>query len=158
MASIPASIHFLSRLPIYREEKPYAIRYNLPKDSAVLRTNAYHEETQNVSITDLRGRESLFTLSQHGFCVIKYETNMTHQDFADEERVEEVYLPGVARRLRELLDAKHVQVYEHIVRRSRAGSPPGLCTDPGDSEIHRLGDGTPSTQYRRESRIHSTSL
>ncbi|KAK5451988.1 hypothetical protein LTS15_007711 [Exophiala xenobiotica] len=117
MASIPASIHFLSRLPIYREEKPYTIRYNLAKDSAVLRTNAYHEEIQNVPITDIRGRESLFTLSEHGFGVIKYEINMTHQDFADEKRVEEVYLPGVARRLRELLDAKHVQVYEHIIRR-----------------------------------------
>ena len=44
------SIHFLKRLPLYKAEKPYTIRYQLPEDSKIPRTNSEHEEVSGIPI------------------------------------------------------------------------------------------------------------
>lgn len=126
------SIHFLQRLPLYKEEKPYTIRYTLPEDSQIPRTNSQHEEIHGIPIQDIRGHEGEFTLSQNGFVITRLDgmDGMGYDDFTREDFIIEVYLPAVARKLREILGAKHVQVYEHTV-----------CFSP----VSRLAHTHPST-------------
>lgn len=119
-STLSGSIHYLSRLPLYATEKPYTIRYTLPSDSPISRTNAVHEEL-STPVTDIRGRESEFSLAQHGFCVAKHDSGMSYGDFEIDDKVMGVYLPGVARKLREALGARHVQIYEHTVSSLRGG-------------------------------------
>ena len=48
-------------------------------------------------MTDIRGRESEFSLAQHGFCVTRHDSGMSFDDFEVDDKVVGTYLPGVAR-------------------------------------------------------------
>ena len=50
LSETKASIHFLRRLPLYKVEKPYTIRYQLPSDSTIPRTNSEHEEIHDITV------------------------------------------------------------------------------------------------------------
>lgn len=112
-STVHGAIHFLTRDDLYKEEKPYTIRYSTPDD--VPRSNSNHEEVHGIPIEDIRGREAEFSLSKHGFTVTRLDSGMDYADFADPDKVLNVYLQSVARKLREVLNAAHVQVYEHTV-------------------------------------------
>jgi hypothetical protein len=47
--------------------------------------------------------------------VTKHYSSMSYADFEVDDKVVGVYLPSVARKLRETLGASHVQIYEHTV-------------------------------------------
>jgi hypothetical protein len=110
------SIHFLKRDALYDLEKPYTIRYALPEGT--LRTNSQHEEHHGLLIQNIRPQLQRFSMGSHGFTVVKMESAMMYQDFENEDRIINIYLAEVARKLRETLKARHVQVYEHTVSAS----------------------------------------
>jgi hypothetical protein len=122
MGSLPhhhitqGSIHFLKRDSLYKEEKPYTIRYTTPDD--VPRTNSQHEERHGILIEDVRGHLLDFSIAKNGFMItqLDYDGGMTYDDFAMHDNIVDLYLPSVARKLREVLNARHVQIYEHTVR------------------------------------------
>ena len=113
---VRGSIHFLKRDTLYDLEKPYTIRYALPDGTP--RTNSQHEERHGLLIRNIRPQLQRFSLESHGFTVVKMESAMTYQDFESEDRIINTYLAEVARKLRETLKARHVQVYEHTVSTS----------------------------------------
>jgi hypothetical protein len=113
---VRGSIHFLKRDALYDLEKPYTIRYALPDGTP--RTNSQHEERHGLLIRNIRPQLQRFSLESHGFTVVKMESAMTYQDFESEDRIINTYLAEVARKLRETLKARHVQVYEHTVSTS----------------------------------------
>ncbi|KAI4218170.1 MAG: hypothetical protein LQ349_008829, partial [Xanthoria aureola] len=48
---------------------------------------------------------------------------MLYRDFSDPERVNAIYLHGVATHLKEMLGARHVQIYEHMIRKRHPDFP-----------------------------------
>lgn len=110
---VRGSIHFLNRDALYDLEKPYTIRYALPDGTP--RTNSQHEEHHGLLIQNIRPQLQHFSMESHGFTVVKMESAMMYQDFENEDRIINIYLAEVARKLRETLKARHVQVYEHTV-------------------------------------------
>jgi len=113
---VRGSIHFLKRDALYDLEKPYTIRYALPDSTP--RTNSQHEEHHGLLIQNIRPQLQHFSMESHGFTVVKMESAMMYQDFENEDRIINIYLAEVARKLRETLKARHVQVYEHTVSTS----------------------------------------
>ena len=113
---VRGSIHFLKRDALYDLEKPYTIRYALPDGTP--RTNSQHEEHHGLLIRNIRPQLRHFSMESHGFTVVKMESAMMYQDFENEDRIINTYLAEVARKLRETLKARHVQVYEHTVSTS----------------------------------------
>jgi hypothetical protein len=118
---VRGSIHFLLRHDLYKEEKPYTIRYTVPED--VPRSNSKHKEYHDIPIEDIRDRISEFSLAENGFMIAKLESAMAYADFAREDRIVDCYLAEVARTLRKTLNARHVQVYEHTVSYCREIRP-----------------------------------
>lgn len=113
--SAQGSIHFLKRDSLYKEEKPYTIRYTTSDD--VPRTNSVHEEQHGILIEDVRGHLPDFNIAKNGFMITQFDCDggMTYDDFTMDDKIVDLYLPSVARKLREVLDARHVQIYEHTV-------------------------------------------
>lgn len=113
MKDLQASIHFLAQSELYHTEKPYALRYTGEKEIA--QTNIQLEKHDDIPIHDIRGRERDFSLEKNGFTISKMSSRMFYRDFSDPERVNAIYLHEVATHLKDMLGARHVQIYEHMV-------------------------------------------
>ena len=114
MEDLQASIHFLAHREVYRTEKPYSLRYT--GEENIAQTNIELDKHDDISIHDIRGRESEFSLEKHGFTISKLSSRMLYRNFSDPEQVIAIYLHEVASHLKKLLGARHVQIYEHLVR------------------------------------------
>lgn len=112
---VQGSIHFLKRDPLYEEEKLYTMRYSTSDD--VPRTNSQHEERHGIPIEDIRGHLLDFSIAKNGFMITQLDSDggMTYDDFAVHDKIINLYLPSVARKLREVLNARHALIYEHTV-------------------------------------------
>ena len=117
MGDLHASIHFLAHREVYRIEKPYSLRYT--GEEQVAQTNIELDKHDNIPIHDIRGREREFSLEKHGFTISKLSSRMLYRDFSDPEQVIAIYLHEIASHLKKLLGARHVQIYEHLVRYSQ---------------------------------------
>ena len=117
MEDLKASIYFLVHSDVYRTEKPYSLRYT--GEEQLARTNIELDKHDDIPIHDIRGREREFSLEEHGFTISKLRSRMLYRDFSDLEQVIAIYLLEVASHLKTLLGARHVQIYEHLVRYSQ---------------------------------------
>ncbi|KAJ4415699.1 hypothetical protein N0V82_007192 [Gnomoniopsis sp. IMI 355080] len=115
--------HFLKRLPLYLEEKPYSLRYTPP--SGFPRANI-EVERHEIQVEDIRPSLASLTLEKDGCEVLRLEesSRMQYADFDNDETIKAVYLHEVAEALcRRLPGAQRVQVFEHTVRRRHAAFP-----------------------------------
>lgn len=113
MDHVQASIHFLAHNELYLTEQPYSLRYT--GEDRIARTNIVLDRHDDILIHDIRGRESDFSLGKNGFTISQMYSRMQYHDFDDPDRVIAIYLTEIASHLKELLGARHVQVYEHLV-------------------------------------------
>lgn len=78
MPDLITEIDFLADLPLYRTEKPYYVFWaaddTLPQP--IPSTNLELERHSNVCLTDLRGRESDYTVESHGFEIFPHTTQI----------------------------------------------------------------------------------
>jgi len=82
----------------------------------------YGENLQPVTISDLRGQESSFTLDTNAFQTIS-NVHSEERDFADDDHIKEVYYPEVEQLLLENLPGSHkVLLFDHTIRRSAPGA------------------------------------
>lgn len=130
MEDLQASIHFLAHSEIYRTEKPYSLRYT--GEEQIAQTNIELDKHDDIPIHDIRGREREYSLEKHGFTISKLSSRMLYRDFSDPEQVIAIYLHEIASHLKRLLGARHVQIYEHLVRYSQP-SPFALLNPTLDS-------------------------
>ncbi|CAO1596776.1 hypothetical protein XANCAGTX0491_000607 [Xanthoria calcicola] len=121
MKDLQASIHFLAQSELYHTEKPYALRYT--GENEIAQTNIKLEKHDDIPIHDIRGREREFSLEKNGFTISKMSSRMFYWDFSDPERVNTIYLHEVATHLKEMLGARHVQIYEHMIRKRHPDFP-----------------------------------
>lgn len=106
--------HFLKRLPLYNEEKPYSLRYTPP--AGFPRANI-EVERQEIQIQDIRSRVASLSLAQDGCEILRIASRMKYEDYDDDEKTKAIYLREVAETLCRHLGAQRVQIFEHTVRR-----------------------------------------
>jgi hypothetical protein len=116
MPDVQSTIYFLARDDLYKEEKPYSLRY--PTEDELPQTNFRLEKHENITIHDLRGRESSFSYKQNGFTVMHLDSQMTYEDFDNQEKIKSVFIREAGEMLRNVLGASIVQPIEHIVGQS----------------------------------------
>jgi hypothetical protein len=105
-------IYFLKRNKLYNEEKPYSLRFTPPEGFP--RSNITLEK-HDVTIRDVRPDIDDLTFEKNGFTIMNLESQMSYDDYDEEEKLIEVYLREVADSLCAFLGAVHVQIFEHTV-------------------------------------------
>lgn len=113
LASVEASLHFLKKNPLYKEEKPYAFRYELTPD--VPQSNMEMEKIDRVPITNMRTIQDKLSLEVNGFEVVEIESKLNYEDFFDPGKVE-IYFRELERLLQLRLGASKVEVFRYGVQ------------------------------------------
>src|ERR1700709_193749 len=89
---VSASIWFLVEKELYKTVKPYTLAFtpevNIPRD------NIERREV-SVNISDLRGSEELFSLSNNGFMVLNFQNEHGVIDWESETMIKDVHYPKV---------------------------------------------------------------
>jgi hypothetical protein len=114
---VSSTVNFLAEDELYNHEKPYVLKFNPPHD--LPRTN-HKIETRELCIQDIRGYERDFCFPKCGFALTPLNSQLTYDDFDDDEKVRAVHFKEVAQALQKLLGAFRVQIFEHIVSHSKA--------------------------------------
>lgn len=130
LRTVQASIYFLTKNVRFQTEKPYAFRFPV---ETVQQTNMEMERRDSISITDMRGSESNFSMETNGFVVLNLESGMAYDDFHDSERVS-AYFRELEALLKSHLGASHVEVFRHGV-----GSFTGACTPTHGTIVELIG-------------------
>lgn len=112
MAAVISSVDFFGGGDGSIGGKPYSLRYEPPEDFP--RTN-FASEARDLSVEDIRGRESALALHQQGFALLNIQPSMSYEDFDDKDKVQSIYFKQVADGVRKLLNASRVQIFEHVV-------------------------------------------
>ena len=115
MGTITASMNFLLRDSLYKEERPYLLIFQPP--AGFPKQNIKLEKKTGLKIEDIRGREQQFSLEKNGFQITKIRSRMSPEDFDSEDLVKKVYLKEAADHVRELFGAQKVQIFEHLLRK-----------------------------------------
>ena len=111
--AVVGNIDFLARDVLYDKQKPYRMKFVPPSGFpwSNIKTNI-----QPQKIEDIRGREKDFSLSANGFSLETFDSGMTYEDFDDEDKIVQTYLPNIAKLLRSMLNPSRIQIFEFIVR------------------------------------------
>ena len=110
---VTTELVFLRKEAKHDTEKPYKLQYD--PGQGLPRSNCINEATEDITIHDIRGRESQFSLKTEGFEYRRMKTSLSPEDFYDESRVKKVYYRELQDLLMGLLGAKRVEVLEHGV-------------------------------------------
>ena len=111
--NIQSAIHFLRENPCFKEEKPYAFRFDL-ESAGVPQSNMEMREVKPISITDMRGFEHNFSLEANGFAVLGLDSKLSYSDYHDAEKLK-VYFHELEELLKAYLGAREVKVFRHGV-------------------------------------------
>jgi hypothetical protein len=114
---ITAPLNFIKPMA----EKPYSYNYEPPPGVPPRNTT---EETHTVTVLDGRAVADKLSLEREGFVLLRRPT--AAKDLYDETEITGIYYPECARVIREYTGARHVHVFDHIVRnaaRMAKGSP-----------------------------------
>ena len=98
----------------YKVEKPYTFRVPL-EGSDIPSSNIDYSATGVAHISDIRGRESSFSLPMHGFAILPTGDTLSYDDYHDEVKVQD-YFREIEILLKMNLEAKDVRVFRHAVR------------------------------------------
>ncbi|KAH7391755.1 hypothetical protein BKA66DRAFT_25838 [Pyrenochaeta sp. MPI-SDFR-AT-0127] len=116
---VQSNAHFLKRDALYEIEKPYSLRFAPPEGFP--RANI-KLENHNIDIHDIRGSRSM-SFKKDGVEVINFDSKLKYEDFDDDEVVKEIFLLEVANTLKALLQAQHIQIFEHTIRKQHETFP-----------------------------------
>ncbi|KAI9848397.1 MAG: hypothetical protein M1837_000191 [Sclerophora amabilis] len=83
----------------------------------------YGDTEHDVSISDIRGRESAFSLDANAFQVLQDVPASAEQDFTDDAHIKQVYYPEVERLILDHVPgANRILIFDHTIRRSVEGA------------------------------------
>lgn len=141
-SAVSARINFLEKDELYDTEKPYTLMVD-PGDEHFPRSNFKLHEPADLTIEDVRGRQHEFSIERNGFKLIRLESQMTYDDYDNEEKTLTVYLDEAVEALKTSLGATRVQIYEHVV------SPQVHLRDVTSAEIQSFANAMRLSQFRR---------
>lgn len=110
-----ACFSYLEWQDIYKHERPYQIFVRLPPGQEDYpTTNLKFKINDKEVIHDVRGRETEFSLDNHGFIFREHPVNS--DIFKDSESMEKCYLPAVEALLRQHVDGvDRVEFFDYRV-------------------------------------------
>lgn len=109
--TIESSMYYLERAQLYDTEKPYSMRYRPEED--IPQCN-YVKVKRPIVVKSMRG-SGQFRIDECGFQLIDLYSDLTYDEFWENERVQSVYIPEVQRALRLELGAKYVHILDYAV-------------------------------------------
>ncbi|MCJ1387073.1 hypothetical protein MMC17_010202 [Xylographa soralifera] len=121
---VSTQITFLNRSKVFQKGKPYSIDPEIDDWSGdVARSNFSRNRVDNIPVSDIRGKEHLFSFEKHGFAVIEMHSAMEYEDFEDSQRIDDVYCHEVGSCLLKYLDAAEVHIFDVNIRRRHPDYP-----------------------------------
>ena len=130
---ISCRIGYLKRLDLYkseRGEKPFSLNVPVYHIPGARQSNLEYEWVEDISVTDLRGTESQFSLDTHGFEVVPQTTPYVYDDFEDTSVISRTYVKYMEAWIKERLKADKVLIFDHQVRRRN----PNFAQRRGESD------------------------
>ncbi len=83
----------------------------------------FDDTAHDVTIGDIRGKESTFDINTHAFGAVQGVTSAANrQTFEDDAAVKELYYPEVEKLLLEKTGAKRILLFDHTIRLSSPGA------------------------------------
>ncbi|MCJ1434733.1 hypothetical protein MMC27_004103 [Xylographa pallens] len=148
-----STIKYIKELELYEREKPFQILIDIPKSAPDQRyTNLVYEDREE-TFHDVRGKETTFTLNDHGFTYRRH--NFEFDDYEDREAVEANYLPKVEEFIKaEVEDVDKVFFFDWRLRHN-ASLPKGTIIDLNDPTdwllpaVHAHVDQSPGAALSR---------
>lgn len=132
---VKVKLHYLKNDPIYATQKPLQITPNfLDKEH---KTNVRLAEGEEETIHDVRGRESDFSLDEHGFKYVHAPTNF--KDWSSQPKIAQGYLPELEDLLRREVDGcDEIMFYDARIRHSDDAGlrVEGLSYNPFAKQVH----------------------
>ena len=107
------TLAYLADIEKYREERPYALEFEIPLPDERYRTNVEFE-SRNVSIRSLRLVDKSVTIEDHGFEIYKVPQDIENDHFIESDQLRE--MDGVAKIMKTRFETGHVFCHTHRVR------------------------------------------
>ena len=136
--AIRCQIGYLKRLSLYKRdsgEKPFSINIPVHHLPGARQSNVEYGYVEDISVTDIRGRESQFSLDIHGFEVVQQSIPYAYNDFEDTSVITQTYVKHMEDWMQEYFQAEDVFVFDHQVRRRN----PIFAQRRGESEQPIMG-------------------
>jgi hypothetical protein len=114
-SDVVTNLIFLEKDSKHETEKPYKLQYD--PGPGLPRWNCKNESHDGITIHDIRGKESKFTVENQGFEVAKLSTELSPEDFTDEDKVRKVYYNELKDLCKRRFGAQRVEVLEHGIRK-----------------------------------------
>ena len=143
---------FLEHDSRHRTEKPYKLQYD-PGDE-IPRWNCQNEPHNGIRIEDMRGREHDFSISTHGFQVMKLSSQLPAVDFYDDAKVKTVYYDELKTLLKASFRADGVEILEHGIRKRH----PQFPVSTGEDYDHLQPTSVVHIGEYRSKKIHFITL
>jgi len=102
-----------------------------PAPSYVGKPETYERPTepQRVTVHDVRGSESKYTLDTTGFQIVKHDSN--EKDFLDDAQIKSVYYQETEELLKKATGASKVFIFDHTIRRQPQDARTSVQSDQG---------------------------
>lgn len=100
-------------------EKAYILNYTSPPQ--IPKSNFEIKFFSGINIYDLRTAKLKY--DENGITMANLQQCMSKEDFENEEKIENHYLPEVHRCIRETLGVEEVYIFDYLVRRREASFP-----------------------------------
>ncbi|KAF4957904.1 hypothetical protein FGADI_2733 [Fusarium gaditjirri] len=124
---------------------PYFINFPVPDSNGKdvpPQHNVLHEQVRDISINDIRGRESDFVLDTHGFELDHHEPSLTNEEFESDNIVRERYYPEIVDFISKKLGASRVVPFEHTASFGPLRDFPLALVDFATFDLARDGEPT----------------
>ncbi|KAI0894075.1 amino acid permease-domain-containing protein [Annulohypoxylon nitens] len=112
----------LPRIGRYTLEEKQEVLDDGTAITVLTRPSTYERPTEShpVHITDVRGRESEYTLDGNGFQYVPHVAQET--EFLDDAHIKAVYYPETEQLLKDVTGASKIFIFDHTIRRQPADS------------------------------------
>ncbi|KAI1425309.1 hypothetical protein F5Y12DRAFT_784740 [Xylaria sp. FL1777] len=114
-------MYYLDRADLYDTEKPYTMRYQ--PDENIPQTNFVKVKCP-IRVKSMRdSSDGPFKLDECGFQLIQLQSQLSYEEFWDNEKVQSTYVQEVKNALKAELGAKYVFVLDYAVRKRHPSFP-----------------------------------
>lgn len=124
--ALTTKIYYLERLELYETEKPYMLAFT-PPGTVIPKTNHFYVPYE-VPVSDAQPWKHKFSLDVHGFQFNEWATDLSADDFDDDDVVKSKYYPEIVEHMwRQFPESSQIHVLTHLVslpapRRMRSAS------------------------------------
>jgi hypothetical protein len=120
--TVSTSFLFLQHDKKWSEEKPYHVLYEPP--TGLEKSNLNLQQVGNIDVQNIRELEVPPTIKNNGFTLMKIDPGpLTSDEFDDDSKVAESFLPRLAGAVKEALGAQRIQFFDTTVRRRHPEFP-----------------------------------